>query len=104
LVGSFSSFMSSHYGKTAQESETTQLLIKTERGGLNPTPSRVSLSSDVPIMKPMRSVLSTLHTCYGYVAWGSCGSSNNGRRGVSDSFACSGDPFLPTQLAHAAWI
>ena len=39
------------------------------------------------------SVLGPLHVCYSCVAWCFCETPNSGIGGVSDSFACSWDPF-----------
>jgi len=41
----------------------------------------------------------SLHIGYGGLAWGFCGTPYSGSRGVSDSFACSWHPFLPTGLS-----
>lgn len=52
----------------------------------------------------MRSVSGPLHAFCGCLGWGFCGTPNNGSGDISDSFACSWDPFPPTQSPCPALV
>ena len=51
-----------------------------------------------------RSALGALHIYYCCVVWLSCGTTNSGVEGVSDSFACPQDPMPPTWVPQLALI
>lgn len=54
------------------------------------------------ITEPVWTKLGPLQISYDCLAWYFGGTPDSGRGGVSDSFNCSCDPFLPTELPSQA--